>query len=66
MLVIRDLNARLSGVVLGQVKVASQISVTLEKGYCPVARTYKVTPRDQTSLAGVVPHSSERIASGAK
>ena len=66
MLVIRDLNARLSGVVLGQARLASQISFALKNGYLPVARTYKVTPRDQTSLAGVVPHSSERIASGAK
>ena len=66
MLVIIEVNAGLSVEALGQTKLASQISLALENGYCPVARTYKVTPRDQTSLAGVEPHSSDRIASGAK
>ena len=66
MLVIIDLNAGLNRMVLGQAKLASQISFTLENGYCLVARTYKVTPRDQTSLAGVEPHPPDKITSGAK
>lgn len=66
MLVIIALKVGLDGMVLGQTRQASQISYTLENGYCPVARTYKVTPRDQTSLAGVEPHSSDKITSGAK
>ena len=64
--VIMEVNAGLSGTVLGQTRLASQISLALENGYCPVARTNKVTPRDQTSLAVVEPHSSDRITSGAK
>ena len=61
-----DLNLSESGVVLGQTRLASNISVLLKNGYDPVARTNKVTPRDQTSLAVEVPYSCERIASGAR
>ena len=66
MLAIIDLNSKLKGVAAGQTKLDSQISKALLNGYCPVARTYRVTPMDQTSLAVVLPRSYDSIASGAK
>ena len=57
MLVISDLNLALKGVSVGQAKFDAIMSSGLLKGYLPVARTYKVTPMDQTSLAGILPSS---------
>ena len=61
-----DLYLSVSGVVLGQTRLASRISYVLLNGYYPVVSTNKVTPRDQTSLAVVLPCSCVRIASGAR
>ena len=60
-----DLNLSDSGVVFGQTRLASNISYVFLNGYDLVTSTNKVTPRDQISLAVVVPYYSVRIASGA-
>ena len=65
MLVTMALNSLLSGVARGQTKFASRISVSPMNGYDPVARTKRVTPKDQISLAGVVVRFIVRITSGA-
>ena len=66
MLATIDLNYWLIAGCDGHTKLDQQISCELVNGYYPVTRTKRVTPKDQTSLAGVVLHSCDRIASGAK
>lgn len=64
MLDISVINWALIGVSTGQVSGAWIISSALANGYFPVARTKRVTPRDQTSLAGLLSSSLDMIVSG--